>query len=63
MGCKENEIIENDIIAEFKQIAFGGDKDSDRMRALEWLAEYLERKNTEESVLRKLDEVLAELRR
>ena len=39
-------------------------KGLERMRALEWLAARLERKNSEEdAVLRKLDEVLAELRK
>lgn len=57
------EIDERQIIAEFKKIAFLGEKDSERMRALEWLAERLDRKNEGDAVLRKLDEVLAELRK
>ena len=51
------------IIAVFIRIAFDGEKDSERMRALEWLAEWLDRRKTEDVVLRKLDEVLAELRK
>jgi len=57
------DIDERLILKEFKRIAFEGEKDSERMRALEWLADWLERKNTENAVLRKLDEVLAELRK
>jgi len=64
--CMDNssmDIDERKIVDEFKRIAFSGEKDSERMRALEWLAARLERKNSEDAVLRKLDEVLAELRK
>jgi hypothetical protein len=60
---KSTDIDETTIIAEFKKIAFYGEKDSERMRALEWLADRLDRKNSGDEVLRKLDEVLAELRK
>jgi hypothetical protein len=60
---KTIDIDESRIIAEFKKIAFEGEKDSERMRALEWLADRLDRKNSGDEVLRKLDEVLAELRK
>lgn len=60
---KTIDIDERQIIAEFKKIAFNGEKDSERMRALEWLADWLDRKNSGDEVLRKLDEVLAELRK
>lgn len=60
---KTIDIDERQIIAEFKKIAFNGEKDSERMRALEWLADWLDRKNSGDEALRKLDEVLAELRK
>jgi hypothetical protein len=57
------DLSEDEIAEQFRRIAFDGDKDSDRMKALEWLSEWLERKNTSNQVLGKLDEVLAELRK
>ena len=51
------------IVDAFSDIAFSEDsKDTDRIRALDWLADYLEKEKGQDAVLKRLDEVLADLR-
>ena len=53
-------ISEEDIVAKFAEIAFAeSTKDSDRLRALDWLSDYLSRADGRSSVLEKLDEALS----
>lgn len=60
---KKNEITEEDIVAGFREIAFSEEtKDADRLRALDWLAGYIEKREENEEVMKKLDEVLEFLR-
>ena len=57
------ELSERQVVAQFCSIAFSGDaKDSDRLRALDWLGEYQEKNRDEMADLKRLDEDLAELK-
>ena len=52
-------VTEEDIVSKFVEIAFAeSTKDSDRLRALDWLSDYLNRTDDRNAVLDKLDEVL-----
>ena len=52
-------VTEEDIVSKFAEIAFAeSTKDSDRLRALDWLADHLSRSDDRNAVLEKLDEVL-----
>lgn len=56
-------VTERKIVKRFAEIAFDPEtKDSDRLRALDWLSEHLEKKSGQEETLNKLDKVLDELR-
>ncbi len=58
----EAAVSEREIVRKYREIAFGsGSKDSDRLRALEWLSAYAERKKGEGAELRRLDEILRSL--
>ena len=55
-------ISEQEIVEKYREIAFGnGSKDSDRLRALEWLSSYAEHKKGEGAEMRRLDEILRSL--
>ena len=57
-------VTEKKIVRRFAEIAFDPEtKDSDRLRALDWLAEHLHEKNGQEEILHRLDRVLAELKK
>ena len=50
------------IVAQVALLAFGEEtKDSDRLRALEWLAEDLEKGSEENKTMKRLDEILGEI--
>ena len=60
---KQSELSEEQVVAQFCAIAFSPDaKDSDRLRALDWLGEYLEKNRDQMAVMRRLDEVLARMK-
>ena len=55
---------EKRIVKRFAEIAFDPEtKDSDRLRALDWLAAHLDEKNGQEEILRRLDRVLEEIKK
>lgn len=60
---EETAVSEREIVEKYREIAFGsGSRDSDRLRALEWLSAYADRKKGEGAELRRLDEILRSLR-
>ena len=59
---RKNEITEERIVKQYCEIAFSESnevRDGDRMRALDWLSDYLKAKKDRDEVMKKLDEVLA----
>ena len=56
-------VSEKKIREKFAEIAFAAEtKDSDRLRALDWLANYLSKEKDTSTVLERLDAVLEEIR-
>lgn len=53
-------VTEEEIVSKFAEIAFAeSTKDSDRLRALDWLSDHLNRSDDRNAVLDKLDQVLS----
>jgi hypothetical protein len=60
MARRKGQIRDAEIVEAFSRIAFSEDtKDADRIRALDWLADRLEKEQGQDAVLKRLDEVLA----
>lgn len=60
---RNNAPTEDQVVAQFTAIAFSTDaKDSDRLRALDWLAEYLEKNRGESAMMERLDEILRKVK-
>jgi len=59
---KKRSVKESDIVKEFVEIAFSEEtKNSDRLRALDWLADYIAGTKAKDEVLKKLDDVLGKI--
>lgn len=59
----KSQISDKRIVDAFASIAFSEEtKDTDRIRALDWLADYLDKEKGQDTVLKRLDAVLAQIK-
>jgi len=60
----EGELREEQVVEKFTEIAFSADtRDGDRLRALDWLADYLRRRKSDGAVMERLDRILDRIKK
>lgn len=60
---RDTGVTKEQVIEQIAKIAFSPDaKDGDRLRALDWLSEFLRKKNETDEVLARLDSILQQVK-
>jgi len=60
----EGELREEQVVEKFTEIAFSADpRDGDRLRALDWLADYLRRRKSDGAVMERLDRIVDRIKK